>query len=512
MGDCLKNNQLNKQFLGLLSLLFFVFSSLFAQEKIEIKHADELNFSEKLGIKAQRLIGNVKFKHEDAIMYCDSAYYYSKVNKIDAFGSIRIVQGDTLNLYGDNLYYDGNSQVATVVGDTVRLISPDFILTTDKIVFDRSINLASYYTGGLIESKNDSNLLESQIGYFQTDQSLFTFRREVKLTNPEFTMLSDTLKYFTNTEMVNFLGPTTITGDSNLIYCENGWYDTQKDQSQYYSNAYMISDDRKLEGDTLYYDRNLGYGKVDGNVQITDTIENIIIEGQHAQLFEQKDSAVVTDRSLLTQVFDADSLFMHADTFKVYKTPQGEQFLFAYYGVRIYKSDLQGVCDSIAYSVTDSTIRLFNDPIMWSEENQMTADTIDIRLANSKINNLFLNKNAFIISEIDDRRYNQIKGKTMTGYFNKSKLRLIKVRGNGQTTYYGQDDAEKFIGVNVVECSDINILLSEGGIETITFIKKPHTITHPMGTLDPVTELRYPGFKWLIEKRPTNKSSLFIED
>ncbi len=183
-----------------------------------------------------------------------------------------------------------------------------------------------------------------------------------------------------------------------------------------------------------------------------------------------------------------------------------------YYGVRIYKSDLQGTCDSIAYSVMDSTIRLFNDPIMWSEENQMTADTIDIRLANSKINSLFLNKNAFIVSEVDEKRYNQVKGKNMTGYFSDSKLKKIKVEGNGQTIYYVQDERGKFIGVNVAECTDINITLDEEGLETITYIGKPDAVMHPMGTLDPITELRYKGFQWLIDKRPFSRESLFLEN
>lgn len=513
MGKCLKNKILRKQTFCLLILFFVAFASGVAQEKEKIRlvKANDLFGTERKGKEAQRLIGDVVFEHKNALMYCDSAYLYKSTNSLDAFGSVRINQGDTLNLYGDFLHYEGNTQQATVTGEVVTLESPDFTLVTDRLLYDREANIASYYTGATIESKNDSNILVSKRGFFYANQSLFTFKNDVVLTNPNFVMNSDTLRYFTNTEIVNFLGPTTIVGDSNLIYCENGWYDTRKDQSRYFENAYIISDGRKLEGDTLFYDRTIGYGQADGNIQVTDTAENILINGEHGRIFELKDSAIVTDNSLLTQAFEEDSLFMHADTFKVYETAIGERKLFAYYGVRIYKSDLQGVCDSIAYSMTDSSIQLISDPILWSENNQLTADTIVLRLANNKINSIFLDQNAFIIAEVSEKRFNQIKGKNMTGFFRDSKLRSINVRGNGQTTYFAQDEQDKFIGVNVAESTDINIRLGDDGIESITYLKKPKSKMHPMGELDPVTELRYKGFQWLIDLRPLSKEDLFVK-
>jgi len=510
MGNRLKSKLFFKTILLFIGVTFCIGSvSAQKKEKIEVIQADDLFGTKRKGENAQRLIGDVIFKHKNALMYCDSAYLYGSSNTIDAFGSIRINQGDTINLYGDFLTYQGNEQIANVTGEIVRLESPDFTLITDRLIYNRKLNTAKYFTGATIESKNDSNILVSDIGYFYANQSLFQFKDNVVLTNPCFIMNSDTLKYFTNTEVVNFLGPTTIVGDSNLIYCENGWYDTRKDQSQYYKNAYIISDNKKLEGDTLYYDRNLGFGKADGSIQITDTIENLIINGEHGRIFEKRDSAVVTDNSLLTQIFDNDSLFMRADTFKVFQTAAGEENLLAYYGVRIYKSDLQGVCDSISYSFSDSTIRLFKDPILWSDQNQLTADTINIRTKNQKIHSLFLDQSSFIISEVDIKRYNQIKGKTMEGFFSEGKLKLIKVRGNGQTTYYGQDEAKKFIGVNVAESSNINVLLNKDGVEDITFLKMPKAKMHPMNELDDETELRYAGFQWLIEQKPTGKKSLF---
>jgi lipopolysaccharide export system protein LptA len=509
MGKSLNRTFFIRKTLVLL-LLLQLGQAAFAQtkEQIEIIRADEWIFTKRDGKNTQRLLGDVQFKHQNALMFCDSAYLYQATNAIDAFGSIRINQGDTLNLYGDLLHYEGDEQLATVDGEEVKLISPDFELTTDRLFYDRLNNVAHYASGGTIVSKNDSNTLVSQIGYFYANQNLFTFKNKVVLENPDFIMRSDTLHYYTSTEVVSFYGPTTITGDSNLIYCENGWYDTRKDQSKYFKHAYIISDSRQLQGDTLFYDRLKGYGQADGNMLIKDTLEQVIVKGEHGKIFEKRDSAIVTDQCLMIQLLDGDSLFMHADTFKLFEV-DGVRNLMAYYGVKIFKSDLQGKCDSIIYSLSDSTIRLFNDPVLWSENNQLTADSVYIRTANNKIHSIQLDWNAFIIAEIDSIRYNQIKGKKMTGYFKNGSLARIDVRGNGQTTYYGQDDKNKFIGVNVAESTDINIRLKEQGIHTITFINDPDASMHPMKELDPLTDLRYRGFHWRVEERPINKEAVF---
>ncbi|MAC95989.1 MAG: organic solvent tolerance protein OstA [Flavobacteriales bacterium] len=485
------------------SLLAFAFYS-FGQKKnqIEIVGGDILDFVEKDGRKANKIVGNVIFKHQNTLMYSDSAFLFSKTNSLEAYGNVRINQADTSNLYGDQLFYNGNTKVARVIGKAVRLVNDDFTLTTTEMIMNRETDESRYVVGGKIESKTDSNVLVSQKGYYHAASKTFTFKDDVVLTNPDFIMKSDTLKYNSGSKLVTFLGPTTIENDSNFIYCENGWYDTEKDLSKYYENSYLISDGRQLEGDTLFYDRKIGFGKAINHVQITDTAENIVINGDIAFFYEHKDSAIVYGKPVLTQVFDEDSLFMRADTFKVFGSSENQRTLFAYYNVKIFKSDLQGKCDSIAYSMTDSTIKMYKDPVLWSEQNQLTADFIEIRTANSKIHSIFMDANAFIISEVDSIRFNQIKGKEMTGYFKNSVLNKIEVRGNGQTTYFGQDEEDKYIGVNVAESSDIDIMLKDQAIHSITFIKKPVATMHPIGSLNPKTDLRYEGFKWLIDIRP----------
>lgn len=496
-------------------LLFSLLSyHVIAQNKAQVKllGADRLLSAERNGQEAQRLIGNVRFQHQDALIYCDSAYYYAAMNFIEAFGSVRINQNDTFNLYGDYLDYRGDTRIAHIKGEEVRLETNNFTLFTNQLNYNRELNIATYLNSGRIIGKKDSNILVSKKGYYNAYQQSFTFKDSVELYNPDFKMFSDTLKYYTTNKWVEFLGPTEILGDSNLIYCEKGWYDTNNDQSEYYDNAYLISENRRLEGDTLFYDRKLGYGIAKGNVEIIDTTEHIILNGQLAKMYEYKDSVLVTDYCYLTQKLEDDSLFMRADTFKINKDKSGEKLMYAYNGVRIFKSDLQAICDSIAYSFSDSVIQLYEDPVMWSKKSQMTADRIDIRTIDNKIHSIYLDQNAFLIEEVDSIHYNQIKGKVMTGYFKKSKLSLMEIRGNGQTIYYGLDEKNKFIGVNDLESSDIDIRMRDNEIKAIKYLNQPIGTMHPMGELDPVTELRYEGFAWRILERPLEKSSVINFD
>lgn len=492
--------------IGFLLLSCILFSQ--RKDQIQILNADELVFIEDSEVKAQRLIGDVQFKHHDALMYCDSAYFYSNKNKLTAFANVEIHQGDSMTIYGDRLDYDGDSRRAVVSGKEVRMVNNEFVLTTDQLVFDRRKNITSYQTGGVIVSKTDSNNLESLAGYYHSDDKKFYFSKDVKLSNEEYVMNTDSMNYHTIKKIVHFFGPTTIEGEENFIYCESGYYNTKTEISEYNQNAYMISDGRKLEGNSLYYDRKTGVGRALRNVQITDTAEGVIINGEKALMFEEPDSVIVTGSALMTQVFDEDPLYLHADTFKIISDLEGNRTMKAYYGVRIFKNDLQGSCDSMVYSFEDSTIHLFSEPVLWSKENQLTAEKIEIKTKDGDMHSIYMETDAFIISEVDSTKYNQIKGLEMTGYFKNNELEVIKVNGNGQTIYYGQDDLGKFVGVNKAEASRLNISISENQIKQIIFLDQPSAIMYPIGEMSQ-NELKYEGFEWLIKKRPKNKQDLF---
>jgi lipopolysaccharide export system protein LptA len=474
--------------------------------KIDI-NADFMEFNSELGINAKRLIGNVTFKHDDVLMTCDSAWYFSEENTVEAYSRVHLWQGDTLDLYGDYLRYQGNIKLAKV-RKNVLLIDKENRLTTDYIDYDFANNLAYYLNGGKII--NGNNTILSQQAYYYTKEKVTFFKDSVSVTNPEYTMYSDTLKYNTVTEVSYFLGPTDIIADDNYIYCENGWYDTQNNISQFNKNAFLESGDKKLKGDSIYYERNTGIGKAFKNVELIDTSQKIVLMGDKAIYNEKSEHALLTDRALMIQIDDAaDSMFIHADTLQtVSDTIPDKKLILAYYHVKIYRSDLQGKCDSLVYSDVDSVFRFFGEPVLWSEENQLSSEFIEIYTKNQKLDRIDMRNTAFIISQEDSSRFNQIKGRSMTGYFEDNQLSVIDVDGNGQTLYFAKEKNE-IIAANKTLSSSLRIYLKDKKISRINFINKPEATYYPLSKL-PEDEARLEDFKWFDSYRPRSRHDVFV--
>lgn len=302
-------------------ILVLVLSPLlsYSQKKLEIIHAGSLKFDESLGNGAKRLIGDVQFKHDDALMFCDSAYFYND-NSLEAFSNVHIQQNDTINLYGDHLRYTGNDKKAIITGNVI-VIKGDMQLTTNALNYDLSTSVGFYIDFGRIINKD--NELVSQQGYLYSKTNDLYFKKNVILTKkakeakkPEFTINCDTMRYNTASKITYFYGPTTIKSDSNLIYCEDGWYDTEKELARFSKNSYILTDEQKMVGDSVFYDGKNNIGKALKNVQIIDTSQNSIIKGDYAIHYELTDLSIVTENAVFIKMFDNDTLFLHADTLK----------------------------------------------------------------------------------------------------------------------------------------------------------------------------------------------------
>jgi lipopolysaccharide export system protein LptA len=506
----------------------FLFSGplvCYAQSKkptrIELLHADYADFDQAINSEAQRLIGNVSFKHENAFMYCDSAYLYKEKNSLEAFGRVRIIQGDSMTLTGKRLLYEGNSQLAKVFDD-VMMTDRKMTLTTSRLDYDMKRDIAFYSDSAHIV--DSENTLTSRLGYFYSDSHDLFFRKDVLLVNPQYTMTCDTLRYNTTSKTAFFLGPTYIQSKQNLIYCENGWYNTDNQTSSFYKNAYLKTRTQILKGDTVYYERNTGVGKGFGNVSVNDSLNKVLINGDYAEHHELSDSSFVTGHAMMIQVFEKDSLFLHGDTLmaiadqqtvKTDTSQNKKRNLFAFHHVKLYKSDFQGRCDSLVYNYSDSTIRLFRNPVLWSGLNQLTADSVTIQTANSRIAKMYMVNSAFIVSRadsteqgtVDSLRFNQIRGKNMTGFFSDNKLYKINVEGNGQTIYYAKNKNKKDFGVNRADCSDLVIYINENKVEKITLLNEPDGTLYPIKELSP-KDLRLKGFTWKSELRPVTQEDI----
>ncbi len=472
-----------------------------------ITYAADLMRSHEINKDINVLVGNVVFNHEGTKLYCDSAYFFQAENKIEAFSNVRIRMSDTLNIYGDLLKYDGNTKIAEIYNN-VKLVDNQTILTTDYLNYDRNTGIASYNTGGKIVEKE--NVLCSKIGYYFTSKKQFFFKKDVLLVNPKYTIDSDTLMFNTITEISYFYGPTFIVSKENTIYCENGWYNTKTDKSQFSKNAWLQTKNQHLNGDSLYYDRKIGFGKAFMNVTLIDTVKNIIIKGNYLENSELFHKSMVTDSVLAIFVDDGDSLFLHSDSLKAkYDTADNIELILAYNKVKFFRIDIQGSCDSLSFVMKDSLMNMYYNPVLWTDENQLTADTIHLLSGNNKMKEMFLRSNAFIISQSDTNQYNQVKGKNMQGFFEDNQLYQVNVKGNSETIYYmKEENSNDLLGINKAEASDLLIFINNKQIESITFIKNPE------GTLYPVNELAesdrlLKNFKWKINQRPKNKFDIF---
>lgn len=512
---------------GLFFALVFSLSAslLFAQQKgqpeppgkkIEIINSDRVSFDSRINADAQMLVGNVQLEHKGVIMYCDSALLFQGTNRLEAYGDVEINQGDTLHLYGDSLFYNGNIRQGKVIGN-VMLEEKETELTTDVLLYNAVKSEAYYTTGGRIVSKKNQNVLTSTRGTYASKVKTFYFKDQVKLVNPDYTMNTDTMDYNSRTETAFFFGPTVIRSEENLLYAENGWYNTKTDRASFREKAFMISNEQKLEGDSLYYDRVKGTGEVFRNITITDTVNDFLIYGDYGIHFEKEKNSMITKQPRAIKLFEDDSLFMKADTIYAMEDSLGVKTVLGYRNVSYFKTDLQGVCDTIVYAGADSSITMFGKPVIWNEENQISGHNIVIYSDGKNPRELFIDKDSYITQLVDTiyNQYNQVKGRELHGYFQDDELKKIFISGNGETIFYIQeekpDSTKELIGINKAECSDITILLDSGEIKTITFAVAPVATAMAVDKLGSA-DLLLKNFKWDGDRRPANKEQVMKKE
>lgn len=454
----------------------------------------------------QRLVGNVILSDSSVTMYCDSAYYYSS-NKMDAFSNIRIVQTNgTLNISAEKLNYDGNTKLAELHRNVV-LVDEDMTLKTEDIYYDLRSGIASYDDSAHITK--GQTVITSKKGRYNKNTRTLHFIKKVVITDPQYRLYSDTVDYNTITKVTYFVGPTNILTERDSIYCERGWYNTVDESSHLYKNPYVFTEGRKIKADTLTYLKSNGYGRAVGNVEMVDTANNAIIRGNFATYDPGKERAVVTDSALLIQVSEGDSLFVHADTIRSDLDSTGKyRILKAYYKVKMFRTDLQGKCDSLCYSSVDSTLQFYGTPILWSDSSQLTAEYIQMYMVNRKIDRMELRNTAFLIARDDSVKYTQVKGKNMMGYFLDGKIQKLVVRGNGQTLYFPKDE-EEYIGMNKTSSTDVIIYMKENKVEDIVLLIKPEGTLFPMNEVTKA-DMYLKDFNWQEDKKPKRKEDIFV--
>jgi lipopolysaccharide export system protein LptA len=489
----------------LLAGFLLMGSPLLAQKRVHLKQADKLRGGRLGDERFDRLLGNVIMTQNKTTIYCDSAYFFKKRNYVEAFGRVRILEGDSVTITGRKLEYDGNTKLARLRNNVVFTKLATATLYTEYLDFDRNRNLAYYKTGGrLVDSVNT---LTSVRGYYNVSNNLASFKKNVDVKNPDYTMTADSLQYNSRSKTIYFVSPTNVVrSDSSTIVYESGFYETTTKRSdlklgQAETQDYTLdAEDYKLDD---FHKRYL----FRRNVVMTYKKESLIIYGQAADYYRTKGIAKVYNNAYLAKVADnGDTLFMSADTLVSIDSPDpARKRLLAYNNVKIYKRDMQGLADSVEYRAIDSTIYFYEKPVLWSEGNQMTADSIRAVMKNNTIDRIHMVANSFVISRDTLINYNQIKGRLMTTYFRDQKISHVYVEGNGESLYFLLDEKTNVSsGMNKIICSNIMIRFKQGKVNNLTFYKKPEASVIPPHELK-IEDTKLKGFEWRGKEKPARE-------
>lgn len=495
-------------FLCLSSYVFSQTQDTLKQKKTKVylEHANTLSFDKEVMADAQVLNGDVCFRHDSSYMYCDSAYFFEKTNSLEAFSNVRMEQGDTLFVYGDYLFYDGNAQIA-YLRNNVRMENRQVTLFTDSLNYERIANIGYYFDGGLIV--DSLNELSSFYGQYSPATKLAIFNDSVRLENPNFTLYSDTLHYNTDTKLSTILGPSVIVSDSGVIHSSLGWYNTIDNTAMLLDRSEITSGNKILIGDSIAYDRDAGFGEVFGSMSIEDTLQNVMLRGNYGYYNEKTGYAFATDSASFLEYSQGDTLYLRADTLEMMTIDSTYREVKAFYGVRFFRTDIQGVCDSMQFNSRDSILYMYNDPVIWNEQYQLYGDTILLYMNDSTIDHAHVKQFAFAIQELDTAYYNQLKGNDLKAYFNGQAVRQIDVEGNAESIFYPIESDGSMVGLNATKSGYLTIWVKDNKLEKLKIWPSP------VGSMTPIPDLKpsqktLKDFMWFDYLRPLSKDDIFV--
>ncbi len=497
----------------------------FSQKKVKLKHGDTMRGTKRgeervdcmHGTKRGEervdwVVGNVVFTQNQTTIYCDSAEIFRAKNTIQAYGRIRITEGDSVTVTAKSLSYDGNTKVAYLRKNVVFTKLNQATLYTDFLDYYRPENVAKYFNGGkLVDS---TNTLTSRKGYYNVNTNVASFKTDVVSFNKDYTLHSDTLQYNSKTKIVYFRDSTNIVDkDGQTAIYQSGFYDTNQKKSDL-DQGDIETQSYKMKGDKYFLDDLRKLYKAKYNVVMTSKEEKMVIYGDDGYYDKLTGVSKVYGNAYVAKLADdGDTLFLSADTLvSIESKDPRKKRLLAYNNVKIFKTDMQGKADSLVYVPSDSIMYMYKDPVLWNMENQMTGDSVRLLIRKKKIDKIFLINNAFVVQQDSLTNFNQIKGRKMTASFNDSTIVNVIVDGNGENIFFALDEQELktdtaiykityTMGMNKIVCSNMKINFKLGKVDNISFYKEPDAkFIPPHEITEPETRLR--GFIWRDKERP----------
>ncbi len=492
----------------LLCSILYVNSIAQKSSKIELVNAGVLEFGDGVSSGARRLIGNVILRQDDVTMYCDSARLFPDQNMFEAFSHIHLTRRGEQNfdIFSQQLVHDGNLKISQF-RDKVVMTDKKVTLTTDYFDYHIDTKTGFYTQGG--EIVDSASVLTSLNGNYYGKEQKFIFSKNVKIENEaeKFVLKTDSMHYHADTKTVWFFGPTHVISDTNYLYARHGWYNTETGFSQFTDSVRYESKGRYLLADKVDANRNDKKLTASGNVFLNDTARHFIATGQFMHYTDSPQFFILTRKAVVIYIDQSDSLFLHADTITSYPDSAGFKIIHAFHHVKAWRSDFQLKCDSLVFTESDSLLRLFGSPVVWSQDNQLTSVDMTLKMKNGQPYTFFLSESAMIISQVDPEKYNQISGKSMTGFISKKKLNKVNVDGMSQSIYYTTDNRGVF-GINAVACKNMTIYLENKEVKRIILFDSPKGTMNPPKQLSQ-KETRLKGFVWHEKSRPLNSRDIF---
>ena len=484
--------------------------------KVFLENADVLSANEAISTDYQVLKGNVRFRRGDMYMFCDSAYFYAETSSLDAFGHVRMTQGDTLWVYSDVLHYYGNQGVAEL-RHNVRLENRSTTLLTDALDYEINSNVGYYFDGGTIVDNRNNTELSSQYGRYELDTKQAEFSRDVHLVNDRYEMFTELLDYNTQSHIAHITSETLIVSDSNTINTTNGWYNTSADDATLYERALIKAKDGKtLQGDTVYYNRSHNYGEARGNVVITDPSNKVILDGDYGYHDDNAHYSYVTRRARAREFSQKDTIYLHADTLCTLinhvvndSVNDSVRVLRAFNQVRFYRSDVQGICDSLQLSEADTIINMYRHAVVWNQERQIFGDEINIHLNDSAADWATLPTGGFMAEHLGEIYYDQLSGKKMKAWFEEKELRRLDVDGNVQVIMFPQEKDSTYNKMVNAESSYMRLNLKpKQEVDRITMWPEVTGKVTPL-YLARKADMYLPQFHWYDMLRPQTPDDIF---
>ena len=482
-------------------------------DKVYLVHSDELRYDIYGPVPdAQIVKGKVHFTHAGAQLWCDSAYFFQEANSVEAFGHVRFKQGDTLSLTCDYADYIGEDQMMHARHNVV-LKHRTQTLTTDSLDYDRLFDNAYFFEGGKLVDGKDQ--LVSDWGEYNTATRLAAFFYNVKMRSGENTITTDSLHYDTRTRIAHVTGPSTINSKGTIIHTTDAYTNSNTNRSQLFSRSTIVDGDKTITGDSLYHDSSNGNNEGFGNVVYTDAKNNNELRCGRMYYNETTGYGYATRRALMLDYSQKDTLYMHADTMKLYTfnmhTDSVYRKVHAFRHVRAYRNDLQAVCDSLVFNSQDSCMTMYHDPIAWNLGRQLLGEVIYVYMADSTIRKAEVVNQALSVEKVDEaNHFNQVASKRMDAYFIDGAMRVAEASGNVQSIYYNADSKDSTLTeLNYLETDTLRMYLSpKRQLEKIWASKS-------VGTMYPITQIpgdkyRLPSFAWFDYVRPISPDDVFV--